>query len=97
METAESVHKECGKDMSSVDLVCYKTAVAAEYTNAAEVCWNRIMPTKENRDHKPEKEKESKQEVRDLPPKKDVKAGNSKENGHTSSRTGEVDFMWDYD
>ena len=34
--------------------------------------------TKE-KDHKPEKEKESEQEVRDLPPKKDVKGGNSKE------------------
>ncbi len=52
--------------------------------------------TKE-KDHKPEKEKESEQEVRDLPPKKDVKGGNSKEKVRSSTRTGEVDFMRDYD
>jgi hypothetical protein len=49
----------------------------------------------EKEDHKPEREKESEQEVRDLPPKKDVKGGNSKEKGRNSGRTGEVDFMQD--
>jgi hypothetical protein len=52
--------------------------------------------TKE-KDHKPEKEKKSEQEIRDLPPKKDVKGGSSKEKEHSSGRTGEVDFMRDYD
>ena len=51
----------------------------------------------EEKDHKPEKKKEPEQEVRDLPPKKDVKGGNSKEKEHSSTRTGEVDFMRDYD
>ncbi len=49
------------------------------------------------KDHKPESEEESEQEVRDLPPKKDVKGGNSKEQAGSSGRTGEVDFMRDYD
>jgi hypothetical protein len=53
------------------------------------------MTKQEN--HKPEKQRESEQEVRDLPPKKDVKGGNSKEKERSSSRTGEVDFMRDYD
>jgi hypothetical protein len=56
--------------------------------------------TKE-KDHKPENEKEkgkeSEHEVRDLPPKKDLKGGSSKEKGRSSGRTGEVDFMQDYD
>ena len=55
------------------------------------------MQTKENKDRKPEEGKESEQEVRDLPPKKDVKGGSSKEKGHSSGRTGEVDFMPKYD
>jgi hypothetical protein len=52
--------------------------------------------TKEKED-KPEKEKESEQEVRDLPPKKDLKGGSSKEKERRSGQTGEVDFMQAYD
>jgi hypothetical protein len=51
----------------------------------------------DDNDHKPEKKKDPEPEVRDLPPKKDVKGGNSKDKAHSSTRTGEVDFMRDYD
>ncbi len=51
--------------------------------------------TKE-KDHNPEKEKEPKQGVRDLPPKKDVKGGKADEKEKDSGRTGEIDFMQNY-
>ena len=60
------------------------------------VCENGPRMTKE-KDHKPEREEESEEEVRDLPPKKDVKGGNSKEKGRDTGRTGEVDFMRGFD
>ena len=53
--------------------------------------------TTENKDHEPEKEKESDKDIRDLPPRKDVKGGNSKEKARGSGRTAEADFMPDSD
>ena len=96
METAESVRKECGKDMSPADLICYNRT-ATQQIHAGSVCRSRPQGMTKQENHKPEKKKESEQEVRDLPPKKDVKGGNSKEKERSSSRTGEVDFMRDYD
>jgi hypothetical protein len=52
---------------------------------------------KQEQDQESEKGKESEQDVPDLPPKKDVKGGNSKEKGRSSGRTGEVDFMRGFD
>ena len=52
--------------------------------------------TKE-KDHESEKESKSEKEIHDLPPKKDVKGGNGKEDARGSGRTGEVDFMRDFD
>ena len=52
--------------------------------------------TKE-KDHESEEEKESEKEIRDLPPKKDVKGGNGNGNTRGPGRTGEVDFMQDFD
>ena len=81
--------------MLPADLICYNRT-AAQQIHAGPVFGNSTRMTKE-KDHKPEREEESEQEVRDLPPKKDVKGGNSKEKGRNSERTGEVDFMRNYD
>lgn len=78
--------------MLSADLICYKRTAATQYITPL-----RFVEMTKGKDHKPEEEKESEQKIRDLPPKKDVKAGNSKEKGCSSGRTGEVDFMRDYD
>ena len=44
-------------------------------------------------DPKPKKEKERDEEVRDLPPRKDIKGGKAKDKQPDAPRTGEVDFM----
>lgn len=96
METAEPNRKKCANIMLLSDLICYnRPAVALQSTSACRA-ENGIGMTRE-KDHKPEKEKESEPDVRDLPPKKDVKGGSSKEKGTNSNRTGEVDFMRNYD
>ena len=54
-------------------------------------------PMTKEKDHESQREEESEKKIRDLPPKEDVKGGNSKEKTRASGRTGEVDFMQDYD
>jgi len=48
-----------------------------------------------DREKEPEPKKENKEEekLHDLPPKKDVKGGATKEGSPAKRRTGEVDFM----
>jgi len=42
---------------------------------------------------KPKKESKEEEKIHDLPPKKDVKGGATKEEPSDKRRTGEVDFM----
>lgn len=92
METAGSLHKRIRKRYVASGSYLLQQNCRAQI-HAGPV---RTRMIKE-KDHRPEKKKEPEQEVRDLPPKKDVKGGNSEENGRGSTRTGEVDFMRGYD
>ena len=77
-------------------LICYKQPLRSEPTRRGFLKWRPRMTT-QNKNHEPEKEKESDKEIRDLPPRKDVKGGNLKDKGSDSGRTAEVDFMQDCD
>lgn len=94
METAGSLRERMRKRYVASRSYLLQQNCRAQI-RAGLVFGNRTRMTKE-KENEAKKKKES-DEVRDLPPKKDVKGGNSKEKGLSSTRTGEVDFMRDYD
>ena len=77
------------------DSICYNTSSCVRISRYSFDETGPRMTTE--KDHKPEKKKESEQDIRDLPAKKDVKGGSAKDKTRTSGRTGEIDFMRDYD
>jgi hypothetical protein len=64
-----------------VHLICYKRK------------YQRSFMADREKESKPKKENQQEEKLRDLPPKKDVKGGATKEGSSEKRRTGEIDFM----